>query len=48
MTTPWVEGAGRTVKWLDENGKLEKSEDFAFYDRIIEAWQQAIGKLTLG
>ena len=48
VTTPWVEGAGRTVKWLDENGKLEKSEDFAFYDRIIEAWQQAIGKLTLG
>jgi hypothetical protein len=48
VTIPWVEGSRRAIKWLDENGKLEKSEDFPFYDRIIEEWQQAIGSLTIG
>jgi nucleoside-diphosphate-sugar epimerase len=48
VTIPWVEGSRRVIKWLDENGKLEKSEDFPFYDRIIEEWQQAIGSLTIG
>jgi nucleoside-diphosphate-sugar epimerase len=48
VTIPWVEGARRTVKSLEENGKLEKSEDFPFYDRIIAAWRQAIGYLTAG
>jgi nucleoside-diphosphate-sugar epimerase len=43
VTIPWVEGARRTIQWLDENDKLEKSDDFPFYDRIIEAWQQATG-----
>ena len=47
VTIPWVEGARRTIQWLEENGKLEKSEDFPFYDRIIEAWQQAIGNLAV-
>ena len=46
VTIPWVEGARRTVKWLEENGMLEKSEDFPVYDRIIEAWRQATGKLN--
>ena len=45
VTIPWVAGARRTIKWLEENGMLEKSEDFLFYDRIIEAWRQAIEKL---
>jgi hypothetical protein len=48
VTIPWVEGARRTIKWLDENGKLEKSEEFPFYDRIIEEWRQAIENLTIG
>jgi nucleoside-diphosphate-sugar epimerase len=47
VTIPWVEGARRTIKWLGENGMLEKSEDFPFYDRIIEAWRQALGDLNL-
>ncbi len=47
VTIPWVEGARRTVKWLEENGQLEKSEDFPYYDRIIEMWQQAVGKVTV-
>jgi nucleoside-diphosphate-sugar epimerase len=48
VTIPWVEGARQTVKWLEENGKLEKSGDFPLYDRIIEAWRQAVGNLTKG
>ena len=47
VTIPWVEGARRTVKWLEENGQLEKSEDCPYYDRIIEMWQQAVGKVTI-
>jgi hypothetical protein len=47
VTVPWIEGARRTITWLDENGMLEKSEDFPFYDRIIEAWRQAIGNLAI-
>ena len=46
VTIPWVEGARRTIKWLEENGMLEKSEDFPLYDRIIEAWRQATGKVS--
>jgi hypothetical protein len=46
VTIPWVEGARRTVKWLEDNGKLEKSEDFPLYDQIIEAWQKAVRNLT--
>jgi nucleoside-diphosphate-sugar epimerase len=47
VTIPWVEGARRTVKWLEDNGQLEKSEDFPFYDQIIKAWRQAIENLTI-
>jgi nucleoside-diphosphate-sugar epimerase len=46
VTIPWVEGARRTITWLEEHGMLENSEDFPFYDRIIDAWRQAIGTLT--
>lgn len=45
VTIPWVEGARRTVNWLEENGQLEKSEDFPLYDQVIEAWRQATGNL---
>ena len=47
VTIPWIEGARQTIKWLEENGTLERCEDFPLYGRIIEAWRQAIGKLTL-
>ena len=39
-TIPWVEGVRRTVAWLDERGRIEDSDDYAFYDRIIAAWEQ--------
>ena len=45
VTIPWVEGARRTIQWLDENSMLQKSEDFPLYDQIIEAWRQATGNL---
>jgi len=35
-----VEGVRRVVAWLDEHGKIENSDDFPFYDRIIEDWQE--------
>jgi hypothetical protein len=47
VTIPWIEGASQAIKWLGEDGMLERSEDFPLYDRIIEAWRQAIGNLTL-
>ena len=46
VTIPWVEGARRTIKWLEENRMLEKCEDFPLYDRVIDAWRQATGNLT--
>lgn len=48
VTIPWVEGARRTVRWLEENGQLEKSEDFPLYDQVIDAWRKATGNLTIG
>ena len=47
VTIPWVEGVRRTVAWLEHHGQLERSDDFPFYDRIIEAWRQATGNLAL-
>jgi nucleoside-diphosphate-sugar epimerase len=41
VTIPWKEGARRTIQWLENNGKLERSEDFPFYDRIIDRWREA-------
>lgn len=46
VTIHWVEGVRRTIQWLEENGQLEKSEDFPLYDQVIDAWRQATGSLT--
>ncbi len=46
VTIPWVEGARRTVNWLQENGQLQKSEDFPLYDLLIDTWRKATGSLT--
>ncbi len=48
VTIPWVEGARRTIRWLEENGMREKSEDFPLYDRIIKTWREATGNLIIG
>ncbi len=39
-TTPWVEGVRRTVAWLEEHGRIEDSDDYPAYDRIIRAWER--------
>jgi nucleoside-diphosphate-sugar epimerase len=46
VTIPWIEGARRTIKWLEDNGQLEKSEDFPLYDQVIDVWRKATGNLT--
>ena len=45
-TIPWVEGARRTVTWLDEHGQIENSDNYPFYDRIIAAWERLGEGLT--
>jgi nucleoside-diphosphate-sugar epimerase len=40
QTIPWVEGVRRTIAWLDEHGKIESSDDYPFYDRLIRAWER--------
>ncbi|MEZ4675772.1 MAG: hypothetical protein R2932_16220 [Caldilineaceae bacterium] len=47
VTIPWAEGARRTIEWLADHDLLEKSEDFPFYDRVIDAWRQAVGTLPI-
>jgi nucleoside-diphosphate-sugar epimerase len=39
-TIPWEDGARRAYDWLEGRGLVEKSEDYPFYDRVIEAWQR--------
>ena len=36
----WREGARRMVPWLDERKLIENSDDYAFADRVIEAWER--------
>lgn len=47
VTIPWVEGARRTVQWLEENGQLQDSDDFPIYDQVIMRWRKAMANLTI-
>ena len=38
-TVPWEEGAGRMIRWLDEHGRIENSDNETFQDDLIAAWQ---------
>ena len=40
VTIRWVEGMRRSVKWLDEHGRIPPCEGFPWYDEIIEAWDR--------
>lgn len=40
-TIPWVEGARRTIQWLDIHGKIEPAESQPFYDKLLAAWERA-------
>ena len=46
VTISWVEGARRTVEWLEDHGQLDSSDDFPFYDQIIDTWRKATGNLA--
>jgi nucleoside-diphosphate-sugar epimerase len=46
-TIHWVEGARRTVKWLDENSKIENSDNDPFDDQLIAAWEE-LGQALVG
>ncbi len=37
-TVSWVEGVRRTVAWLDQNERIENSDEDPFDDRVIAAW----------
>jgi nucleoside-diphosphate-sugar epimerase len=39
-TIPWLEGARRTIAWLEENGKIKDSDEDPFDDMVIAAWER--------
>lgn len=41
ITVPWLDGARRTINWLESNGRIENSDDDPYYDRFVEQWNQA-------
>jgi nucleoside-diphosphate-sugar epimerase len=45
QTINFKEGTRRTLKWLEENGKLADSDSDDYEDRLITAWQQKTGEL---
>jgi nucleoside-diphosphate-sugar epimerase len=44
-TVSWSEGVGRMIRWLDEHGRVENSDNDPFDDRLITAWQQCGAQL---
>ena len=45
QTIPFREGARRTLRWLEENGKLADSDADDYEDRLIAAWRAKTGEL---
>jgi nucleoside-diphosphate-sugar epimerase len=39
-TVPYLEGARRTIQWLDWNGKIDDSDLDSVEDQILTAWQR--------
>ena len=39
-TISWEEGGHRGYNWLKERDLIENSDDYPFYDQVIEAWQR--------
>ncbi len=44
-TIRWREGIKRSVDWILTHGGFEDSDNYPFYDRIVEAWRRASGVL---
>jgi nucleoside-diphosphate-sugar epimerase len=45
-TIPWVEGARRTIQALEAHAGIENSDDYPFYDRIVDAWKNLGTEMT--
>lgn len=45
-TIPWEDGARRTIKWLEEHGQIENSDDDQFDDNVIAAWERLCNTMT--
>lgn len=45
-TVSWIEGVKRTVKWLDERGKIENSDDDTFEDELIAEWNKSASAIA--
>jgi nucleoside-diphosphate-sugar epimerase len=40
-TIPWHEGVRRIVAWLDERNRITGDDEPAFYQSLLDAWQEA-------
>jgi nucleoside-diphosphate-sugar epimerase len=47
-TIPWLEGARRTIAWLDANKRIQNSDDDPFDDQVISAWEQLGAEILKG
>ena len=45
-TIPWREGVERAIRWLDENGRIENSNNDPFEDRVLAHWQALCAQLV--
>jgi len=41
-TIPFAEGSQRVIAWQEAHGGFEDSDDFPFYDAILEAWARLV------
>lgn len=40
-TIPWVEGVQRSIRWLEEHGKLPTGGDDRFDDEVVRLWRKS-------
>ena len=45
-TIPFVDGARRTIEWLDARGNIADSDSDPFYDRLLDAWDRLGERMT--
>jgi nucleoside-diphosphate-sugar epimerase len=45
-TIPWVEGVHRMAIWMEENNRIENSDQDPFEDRLVTAWEQMGTQMT--
>lgn len=45
-TVDWKAGAKRTFDWLVENDRIERWQDFPFYDRLLDSFKKHCGEMA--